>query len=156
MKAIEVFAPAQTGAVRSVAARDYAGGGGHCPHCRRMREDLDEAREMARQLREQAFGAPIEGALKQRWALAPSEATILGVLLSRETARKEALLDALYFDDPNGGAEEKILSVFICRMRPRLKRDGVLIETVWGVGWRLAPEMKARVRALLAEAKGER
>lgn len=51
---------------------------------------------------------------------------------------KGAIADAMYFDrhgeDP---PQEKIIDVFVCKLRPRLKPMGLWIETRWGRGYEL-------------------
>lgn len=59
---------------------------------------------------------------------------------------KEALLAALYqlrSDEP----EIKIIDVWICKLRKKLKPLGVNIETVWGRGYRLLPIVSRREAA---------
>jgi len=51
---------------------------------------------------------------------------------------KEALLFALYQlrqEEP----ELKIIDVFICKLRKKLKPLGISIDTVWGRGYRMLP-----------------
>jgi len=57
-----------------------------------------------------------------------------------KTLTKEALLEDLYggMDEP----EVKIIDVFICKLRAKLRLagcDGALVDTVWGRGYRLVP-----------------
>lgn len=46
---------------------------------------------------------------------------------------------ALYAADPNGGPDVKILDIWICKIRKKLKAAAVPLEikTVWGVGYQL-------------------
>ena len=53
-------------------------------------------------------------------------------------ASKEFLMDYIYglgpeVDEP----EEKIIDVFICRLRKTLKPFGYGIDTIWGIGYKL-------------------
>jgi DNA-binding response OmpR family regulator len=48
-----------------------------------------------------------------------------------------ALMDALYFDRVDDPPEDKILDIWICKIRQRLLNHR--IETLRGVGWRLLP-----------------
>lgn len=51
---------------------------------------------------------------------------------------QEALLRSIYglqMDEP----EIKIIDVFVCKLRKKLKPLGVEIQTVWGSGYRLLP-----------------
>lgn len=51
---------------------------------------------------------------------------------------KERLHELLYVD-PSGGPELKVIDVFICKLRRKVTDLGILIETVWGQGYRLDP-----------------
>lgn len=73
--------------------------------------------------------------LPMEWRLTASEARVMGVLLKRELATKDAIMAALYRADARDEAEMKIVDVFICRIRKKLKPFGVEIITVWGQGY---------------------
>lgn len=45
---------------------------------------------------------------------------------------KTKLWEALYWNDEDGGAAEKIVDVFLCKLRPQCP---FIIETVWGQGY---------------------
>ena len=49
---------------------------------------------------------------------------------------------------------EKMLRVHISRARKYLKPHGIEVETIWGLGYRMPPESKAKWQALLNEANG--
>ncbi|MCS0501595.1 winged helix-turn-helix domain-containing protein [Ancylobacter mangrovi] len=88
------------------------------------------------------FVAPVE------WRLTSSECRVFGVLLKREVATKDAIMAALYRADGREEAEMKIVDVFICKIRRKVKPFGVVIVTRWAVGWSLES------RAELAQALG--
>lgn len=52
---------------------------------------------------------------------------------------KISIYNALWFDDPQEGpeCEEKILQVYICRIRKKLRGTGHVIITHWAFGYRL-------------------
>lgn len=50
---------------------------------------------------------------------------------------KAALHHALYADDPDGGADEKIVDVFICKIRDLIADWPITIVTHWGNGYEL-------------------
>ena len=85
--------------------------------------------------------APIE------WRLTPSEERVMGVLVARERASKEAIVAALYLDRGADSAEPKIVDVFICKIRRKLRPFGVEITTLWGAGFALADRQKYRCAA---------
>jgi two-component system cell cycle response regulator CtrA len=113
-----------------------------------LRAERDELAERVRQLeailRDDAW-VPTE------WELTGSEVIILNMLATRELATKDALLTALYGDDPDGGANEKILDVFILKLRRKLAPRGLHIETAWGQGHRLTKASRRLTTALRRE-----
>lgn len=92
------------------------------------------------------FVAPLE------WRLTRAETALFGVLLAREFATKEALLAGVARDPTGDAPEIKIVDVFVCKARRKLRPFGIEIETIWGRGYRLTPESKAAARAQLAGA----
>jgi two-component system cell cycle response regulator CtrA len=73
--------------------------------------------------------------------LTGKEYQLLEALMMRQRIMtKEALLDHLYggIDEP----EVKIIDVFICKVRKKLRERGVadIIQTVWGRGYHIAAE----------------
>lgn len=85
--------------------------------------------------------------------LTSHEAKMFGILLKRELVTKEAAMAALYGDRPNGEVEIKIVDVFVCKARKKLKPFGIEIETVWGRGYRMPQTSKAIAAALLEQAR---
>lgn len=71
------------------------------------------------------------------WKLTACEETILRTMLVRDVAAKQTVYHALYGDRIDGGPDPKIIDVWVCKMRPKLKPYGLVIETVWGRGHRL-------------------
>lgn len=61
--------------------------------------------------------------------------------LARKPGRcvsKGAISDAIYFDHHGSEApDDKIIDVFVCKMRPQLKSIGLEIKTHWGKGFEL-------------------
>jgi two-component system cell cycle response regulator CtrA len=79
--------------------------------------------------------------------LTPHEGKVLGALMRREVQSKEGLLLALYGNRPDGDMPEiKIIDVFICTLRKKLTRFGVTVDTLWGQGYRLKPEMREKIK----------
>lgn len=83
------------------------------------------------------FIAPVE------WRLTTKESAVLGVIMAREIAPKNAILLAVYqeMDQP----EEKIVDVFVCKIRKKLEPFGIQIDTLWGRGYYLTVENKAKI-----------
>jgi len=75
-------------------------------------------------------------------SLSPTEAMYLGVLLKhpRQVVSKESMYIQLYAHLPDcDQPKEKIMDVFMCKLRQKLKKAGVpiTIDTYWGRGWLL-------------------
>lgn len=109
-----------------------------------VERENDLLREQVRRLEAALFEtAP----LPFEWGLTACEATVFGVLVNRELATKDAVMAALYRDLGRDDGEEKIVDVFVCKVRRKLKPFGVAIHTVWGQGYHLDEATRARFRA---------
>lgn len=85
-------------------------------------------------------------------ALTGKEAVVFGVLMKRNSVSKRMLMDALYGGRPDGdAAEEKIVDVFVCKLRAKLKPYGVDIETNWGQGYFMTAPMKSKANEIMRE-----
>lgn len=84
------------------------------------------------------------------FGLTGQESICLGVLLKNNAPRKSTFMTALYSDRLEDDVEEKIIDVFICKMRKKLSPLGIQIETMWGEGYFLKEETKTRLRELMA------
>ncbi len=71
--------------------------------------------------------------------LSKQEARLLHHLDLRDgkPATKEALMAALYHEEPGDWPEVKIIDVFVYKLRKKLVGTPFTIETIWGVGYRL-------------------
>lgn len=72
--------------------------------------------------------------------LAPGEAAIL-LCLQQKAPRlvtKQALLDELCLHEVDQ-PEIKIVDVYVCKIRKKLKPLGIDIQTIWGRGYRMLP-----------------
>jgi two-component system cell cycle response regulator CtrA len=85
--------------------------------------------------------------------LTGKEGQVLNALLARDILTKESIMTALYSDQPNAIPEQKIVDVFVCKMRPKLEPFGIKIETIWGSGYSLTVESKAELRGLIEARK---
>jgi len=116
-------------------------------YCDALEEENEELRERILQL-EKELGMHIEVPLM--FDITASEARVLGALLERDLVTKETGMLALYSDKPlDSEVEIKIVDVFICKLRRKLKKWDVEILTAWGRGYYLDEENKAKVRAYL-------
>lgn len=71
--------------------------------------------------------------------LSKQEARLLHHLDLRDgkAATKEALMSALYHEEPGDWPDIKIIDVFVCKLRRKLEETPFSIVTVCGVGYRL-------------------
>jgi two-component system cell cycle response regulator CtrA len=86
-----------------------------------------------------------EDPLPIEWRLTEHETIVMGVLLHRELATKDAIMTALYGGRVDDAAEAKIVDVFICKMRRKLAPFGIEIKTHWGQGYFIAAPAKASI-----------
>ena len=77
------------------------------------------------------------------------EGRALSCLLACDVVTRDQLLFAMYRDSPEKYERyEKIADVLICKLRKKLDPLGIGIETVWGLGKRILPEDKAKLRGM--------
>ena len=103
---------------------------------RALRERLDIAEAETRWLRDMLKPPDF---YPKSFGLTGHEGRALKALMARGAPISRAsLLAAIYFD---GLADEvpeiKTIDVMICKLRQRLKRFGIVIDTYWGEGYRL-------------------
>jgi DNA-binding response OmpR family regulator len=81
------------------------------------------------------------------WNLTPAETRVLGVLLRRGQASKDQIMAGLYRDFGKDEPQTKIVDVFVCKLRAKLRRHGIEISTLWGRGYAISPEMRGKIAA---------
>lgn len=84
--------------------------------------------------------------------LTRTEMMLLGLLKGRPFVTKDQAMTVLYGDRIDEMPEEKIVDVFDCKIRRKVKGHGIEIETIWGQGWRLTPSSRAALEKLEAAA----
>ncbi len=75
--------------------------------------------------------------LAAAFGLSPTGARLLAMLADGRTWTKEKIHDTLYASRPDDPPEAKIIDVLVCKMRQKVAPFGVVIGTVWGVGYRI-------------------
>lgn len=109
----------------------------------RLEEENDILRARIEQLEDELGWTghvfPIE------WGLTAKEAKVLHAIAGRELCTKEYLHTALYSLEIDGGADIKIIDVFVCKMRGKLRSHGIDIKTRWGAGYWLDATTRAAV-----------
>ncbi|MQY48216.1 hypothetical protein GAO09_19465 [Rhizobiales bacterium RZME27] len=66
-------------------------------------------------------------------------------------ATKEAIYDAVFMGENGEGPDIKIVDVIVCKIRPAMADVGLVVETVWGKGYKLV-EADASEALLIKEA----
>jgi hypothetical protein len=120
-------------------------------------DERDELLERVRQLKTMLAGD--DDWIPPKWRLTRREERVLAAMAARPGVRTtEHILDAIYGDSPNGPplSDYKIVQVFVCHMRPKLRAHGIFIRTCWGRGYYLDDEGHERVAALKERAKNRR
>lgn len=80
------------------------------------------------------------------YKLTSKEADILTVLVRKPGPQtKEAILNFVYGTGPGDVPEVKIVDVFICKVRKKLKKHGIAVATIWGQGYTLENDDRAIV-----------
>jgi len=113
---------------------------------RRRNEELEEEVRLLRQSPDTARHYP--------WRLSPRLRRLLDALIAVPAGSfltKEGAYRALYGLD--GDQLEKGVDVAICKLRQRLRCDDIVIELVWGAGYRVAAESRAKIEAAIAAAR---
>lgn len=93
------------------------------------------------------------GNLPSQLQLTPKEEAIVSLLLDRDSVTKEQAMLNLYSERIDGAPHDKIIDVFICRIREKIEPFGINIETLWGRGYTMSPESKAELRGMIEAQK---
>lgn len=100
-----------------------------------LRDRIALLEERVRQLENAlapVWNAPVE------WRLTSSESRVFSHLMTRDVATKDSIMAPLYSDQLKDEVEPKIVDVFVCKLRKKLRPFGIQINTVWGQGYGLA------------------
>jgi hypothetical protein len=94
---------------------------------------------------------PLLMALNWLFKLSPTEGRALMQLMQHGQVSREALHDAM---SPDGKAVAQIkgIDVVVCKTRKKLAPHGIVIETIWGQGFRLTEGTREKIRKLLVDA----
>ena len=81
--------------------------------------------------------------------LTPSQARVLLALVEHGFVSKPDLHAAM--SDGRGTSKVKTVDVVVCKVRQKLAEDGVVIETVWGSGYKINEDARNKLRKLITE-----
>lgn len=115
----------------------------------KLEEENDDLRARVRMLEELSgvnFEAP------PQFGLTKNETVIFGLLLKNKVVMRSSMMLALYMHKQDE-ADIKIVDVWVCKIRRKLKPYGIEIGTQWGQGYFLTTDAKALAQSLLDQAK---
>lgn len=83
--------------------------------------------------------------------LTPYEEAVFLMLMHRDACTKEQLMSGVYDHRYVGDLPNiKIIDVYICKLRKKLKGFGVAIDTHWGRGYSISPAAKRHANEMIA------
>lgn len=82
------------------------------------------------------------------WKLTAGEGIVLSLLATRPLVSVPAAMTAIYSDRAGPEPKPKIIDVWICHLRRKLKAQHIEIENVWGRGYRLTESTRTYLNAL--------
>lgn len=103
-----------------------------------MCDQCEVLREQVLQLRAEMSGTK---RFPAKWFLTPAQKTVLGLLVTRGRATYSSAKLLLWDDPPD--SDEDVIRRHISSIRTKL--PWLKIETVYGEGWELAPDERAKV-----------
>jgi DNA-binding response OmpR family regulator len=88
-----------------------------------------------------------------QFGLTRHEAGALGAIMARPIAFKSTIMAAIYADKvaDDETPMEKIIDVFVCKLRKKLDPFGISVETVWGQGYKMSAENKQKILDLMRD-----
>lgn len=121
---------------------------------RRIRELLNRIEELEARVESLEAVSLAEVPSDLAGVLTSTEARLLGFLVRKPgVVSKQQLMELLYEQRSSGEVPEtKVVDVFVCKIRRKLKPFGIDVATVWGQGYCLAAPDRARLKALEARA----
>jgi hypothetical protein len=114
-----------------------------------LRERLADSEALVKELRTPIGDAGNLFAYDSLVHLTACEMKMLNALVTHGRLSKDRLYHELYGQRVNDDTPEpKIIDVFICKLRAKLRGLGVEIETRWGHGYEMLPAMVTRLNEL--------
>lgn len=111
-----------------------------------LRAQLEERDERIRQLEDILRGKEWQLPPEIEAALTPTEARMLALLAARDMCTREALFEASRGAGSHEATNIKVVDVHVSKMRRRIEPLGIVIESIWGRGYRLHPASLKRLR----------
>ena len=116
-----------------------------CTFCRTQALHVEELEEKIRQLEAQLYNHDYEPPIEL--GLTPLEASMVSAMVGGggRTLTHEFLVEATRTPRLKTYAEPKLAQTVTCKIRRKLAPFGLVIETVWGRGYRLSDESRMRL-----------
>ena len=117
----------------------------------RLRDENERLRDRVEELsRVLGVDRSLTSRLRDGFGLEPGLLPILGMLMKRAFVSHASLYTVLYAGRPEcDWPDAKVMDVQICKLRRKLRKHGVGIQTRWGEGWGMSATDKAKVRGIL-------
>lgn len=102
-------------------------------------------------------GMGMEERIRKAFGMTTLQAACLALLISRHQISRKQLLEELYdsraslFSRRDGEGTYQSAGALFKHVRFRLRRHGIAISTIYGYGWEMSEDMRARAKALLAK-----
>lgn len=122
-----------------------------------LEAENERLREENLQLREERAHAWANGMAVRTAALfclTAREGELFNLLMTRDLMTKESALLAMYSGRADDAPDLKIVDVYLCKIRGKLKPYQIEITTHWARGYSMTAAMKARVHALVDAPAG--
>ena len=123
---------------------------------------LEQAKERIEELEERVRQLEHEIGANSVWHLNGSSIsghgrTILGVMITHQRVTRELLMGCMYRDRIDGGPEfgSRILDVTMHKLRRRLKKYQIKIQTVRDFGYEMDDRSHQRLRALTGKRRND-
>ena len=118
---------------------------------RALEQENDDLRARVREL-ERLLGMTFE--CPPLIGLTRQESIIFGLLLKNPLMSKELAISTMYLHKQDE-ADAKIVDVYICKLRKKLKPYKIDVQTQWGQGYFITREHKAVAEQLFATAAAD-
>ena len=84
--------------------------------------------------------------IQGHFGLTRAEGKLLTILLEQNRPTLLDIMDYIYGSSNDLRPSVKIVPVMVCHLRKKMDRFGIEIENVHGIGYRIEPEVKAKIR----------
>jgi two-component system cell cycle response regulator CtrA len=110
-------------------------------------EEIDTLREEVRQLKDM-LGISGRFVYPPQIKLSVATGKLYCLLMQREVVSKDTAMRALYFDRADKIPGDRIIHMFVFRLRAELAQVGVEVKKKWREGYYLEAKDKARLKQL--------